>query len=239
MNLAQLHERLRLEVIRLIERGTLSGSLLARQTGYRQSHISNFLRRKRTLSMRAFDRLLAVTPISLTDLMPADRQASFDFLDYAPGDSDWISIPIVSQPSAIHDHHIVSRAVLDLLKLPADMLGDLRPNCRQPRKQWQRFVAVRATELQARPMQPVIQPHAILLIDRHYCSLMPHRITDPNIYAVRVANALAFRYLAFEASRLILRPYNLNHPIDLLELATNETLPDLIVGRVCLSLGPV
>ena len=54
----ELHERLRLEVWRRIDRGVLSRALLARQTGLAQAHISNFLHRRRRLSLPALDRLL-------------------------------------------------------------------------------------------------------------------------------------------------------------------------------------
>ena len=53
MNFTQMHERLRLELLRRIQRGTVSVSLLARQTGLGQSHLSNFLRSRGTNSARA------------------------------------------------------------------------------------------------------------------------------------------------------------------------------------------
>src|SRR6202034_3824452 len=59
MNRTQMHERLREELVRRIQRGTLSVSLLARQTGFGQSHLSNFLHCKRQLSLEAMDRVLA------------------------------------------------------------------------------------------------------------------------------------------------------------------------------------
>ena len=59
MNFTQMHERLRLELLRRIQRGTLSVSLLARQTGFGQPHLSNFLHSRRQLSLEGMDRLLA------------------------------------------------------------------------------------------------------------------------------------------------------------------------------------
>ena len=53
-----MHERLRLELLRRIQRDTLSVSLLSRQTGFGQSHLSNFLRSRRQLSLEAIDRVL-------------------------------------------------------------------------------------------------------------------------------------------------------------------------------------
>jgi hypothetical protein len=61
MNFTQMHERLRLELLRRIERGTLRVSLLARQTGFGQPHLSNFLRKRRKLSLEAIDTILSST----------------------------------------------------------------------------------------------------------------------------------------------------------------------------------
>ena len=75
MNFTQMHERLRLELLRRIQRGTLSVSLLARQTGFGQSHISNFLNSRRQLSLEAIDRLLAAQHLTAIDLLPALQSA--------------------------------------------------------------------------------------------------------------------------------------------------------------------
>ncbi len=57
MNFTQMHERLRLELLRRMQRGSLSVSLLARETGFGQPHLSNFLRGRRRLSLEAMDRI--------------------------------------------------------------------------------------------------------------------------------------------------------------------------------------
>ena len=74
MNFTQMHERLRLEMLRSIQRGTLSVSLLARQTGFGQSHLSNFLHSRRQLSLEAMDRILAAQQMTAADLLPACRR---------------------------------------------------------------------------------------------------------------------------------------------------------------------
>ena len=51
MNFQDLHELLRVELVRRIEQGTLTGSRLAVQAGFQQAHISNFLNRKRALCL--------------------------------------------------------------------------------------------------------------------------------------------------------------------------------------------
>ncbi len=60
---------------------------------------------------------------------------------------------------------------------------------------------------------------------------------EPTLYAVRGGNTLYLRFTAFEARRLILRPYRLDHPIELLELDGDELPSDRIIGRVCLSVN--
>ncbi len=74
MNITQMHEHLRLELLRRIQRGSLSVSLLARQTGFGTSHISNFLRRNRQLSLAALDRVMVAQHLSAEDLLPVQSR---------------------------------------------------------------------------------------------------------------------------------------------------------------------
>ncbi len=69
MNFTQMHERLRLELLRRIERGTSSVSLLARQTGFGKSHLSNFLHSRRQLSLQGLDRILTTQHMACGDLL--------------------------------------------------------------------------------------------------------------------------------------------------------------------------
>ena len=68
MNFQDLHELLRLELLRRIELGSLTGTSLARQSGFRQAHISNFLNRKRSLSLDGLDRVLAAQNLSIEQI---------------------------------------------------------------------------------------------------------------------------------------------------------------------------
>src|SRR5271170_3522429 len=77
MNFQDLHELLRVELVRRIERGTLTGTRLARQAGFQQAHISNFLNRKRSLSLEGLDRVLASQNIAIDQLLPIDLQAAY------------------------------------------------------------------------------------------------------------------------------------------------------------------
>src|SRR6202020_3113794 len=76
MNFQDLHELLRIELLRRIELGSLTGSSLARQAGYRQAHISNFLNRKRALSLEGLDRVLAAQNLTVDQILPLDLSAA-------------------------------------------------------------------------------------------------------------------------------------------------------------------
>ena len=69
MNFLQLHERLRIEMLRRIERGVLTPSMLARQTRFVPAHISNFLNCKRMLSLNALDKVLLAQGLTVADLL--------------------------------------------------------------------------------------------------------------------------------------------------------------------------
>ena len=228
MNFSQLHERLRAEMARRIDRGQLTGTLLARQTGLQPSHLSNFIRRKRRLSLPALDRVLAAQLLSLEDLLPDSPQTNFD---------DASIVPLVSHETALRSPAINQRSILDLIHLPAGSLDHLRPRRTLSRREWQRFLAVRLTPAQARPMEPLLAPGSIVVIDRHYNSLAPSHPARPNVYAIDVNNDLVFRYVSYEANRLVLRPRSLDSRVEVLRLAPDESPSSCIVGRLCLTIA--
>jgi len=234
MNFTQMHERLRLELLRRIQRGTLSVSLLARQTGFRQSHLSNFLRSRRQLSLEAMDRILAAQHLTVGDLLPEVRQKGF-WPETETGDI----VPVVSQAAALFEPTIRPGAIQFMLHLPPNSLRSIHPRGPITRKPWQRFVAVRLSATDSAPMEPLVLPEAIVLVDRHYISLLPYRPNRPNLYAVRHLSRLSLRYVDFLSNRLVLRPYNIAFPVDLVELDPGEAPNDLVAGRVVLILNEV
>ena len=229
MNLTQMHERLRLELLRRIQRGTLSVSLLARQTGFGQPHLSNFLHNRRQLSLEAVDRVLAAQHMTAADLLPVLHQPGF-----FPVDREESSVPLVSHHAALFEPYIRPSAAQSMLSLPAGVLQSLRTRVTSPRRAWQRFVAVRVSAADALPMEPLLLPDATALLDRHYISLMPYRPNRPNLYAIRHGSHLTLRYAEFVANRLVLRPQNIGFPVDLIEVDPDESPGDLIAGRVAL-----
>ncbi len=232
MNFSQMHERLRLELLRRIQRGTLSVSLLARQTGFGQSHLSNFLHNRRLLSLEAMDRILAAQHLTVSDLLPAVTHAA---RGQPEGERD--SVPVVSHPVALFEPFIRPSAVQFMLHLPAGSLQSTRARASLARRAWQRFVAVRVPAADALAMDPLVMPEAIVLIDRHYNSLVPYQPNRPNVYAVRHGAHLRLRYVDFLLNRLVLRPFNIAFPVDLVEVQPGETPSELLAGRVVLVLN--
>jgi transcriptional regulator with XRE-family HTH domain len=232
MNFTQMHERLRLELLRRIQRGTLSVSLLARQTGFGQSHLSNFLHSRRQLSLEALDRILRSQNMDARDLLPAPFQTGA-----GTPDGENSMVPVVSHAAALFEPFIRPSAVQTMLHLPAGLLQSVRSRPSNPRRAWHRFVAVRISASDALPMEPLVLPEAITLIDRHYNSLLPYRPNRPNLYAVRQGSHLALRYLDFVSNRLVLRPHAIAFPVDLFEVEPGESPSDLIAGRIALILN--
>jgi hypothetical protein len=232
MKFLELHERLRLETWRRIDQGILSSSLLARQTGLAQAHISNFLHRRRRLSLPALDRLLMAQAISVEDLSPHDLSSAQSI----PREST-DAVPVVSQVVAMTAPIIASRAVLGSVQLPSGWLSSFPARRAVGRRSWERFVGVRVTAAQALPMDPVLRIGSIVVLDRHYNSLASWRPPTPNLYAVRAGTQLLFRHVVFESSRLVLRPRALEYPIEVIELDPEDSPSDLLVGRVCLCIS--
>lgn len=234
MDFAQLHEALRLEVLRRIERGVVTQTDLARLTGFKQAHISNFLRRRRLLSLRALDRVMRAQRLTVADLLAEGPPwASWR---RSSADRTMDTVPLVSQAAAIHDPHIAAHDVIVELKLPPGTLDGLRERRSKARRDWQRFVAIRVTATQAEAMKPILSAHALVFLDRHYNSLAPYRPGAPTLFAIGLGNTVMIRYVTLDGGRLVLRPYSLRHPVELLDLQPGETAYDLLVGRAFLTL---
>jgi hypothetical protein len=126
-----------------------------------------------------------------------------------------------------------------MLHLPSGALHAVRARATNVRRAWQRFVAIRVSPADALPMEPLVLPEAIALIDRHYNSLLPYRPNRPNLYAVRHGSHLTLRYAEFQSSRLILRPQNIAFPVELIAMEPEESPSDLLTGRIALILNEI
>lgn len=229
MNFTQIHERLRLEMLRRIQRGTLSVSLLSRQTSMGQSHLSNFLRGHRKLSLAAMDRILTAQHLTASDLLPVMARTPKPAATEEEG-----AVPVVTHAAALFEPHIRPSAVQSMLYLPSGVLASIRSRSSNTHRAWQRFVAVRISAIDAPPMEPLVLPDATVLIDRHYNSFTPYRPYRPNLYAVRHDSHLKLRYVELELNRLVLRPLNIAYPVELIDADQWESPSEPLVGRVAL-----
>lgn len=141
MDFLSLQNALRQCVINKIVRGELTGLGLAETAGFRQAHISNFLNRRRGLSLEAMDRILAALGLTVIELIdPATLRATLP--QTAEGDYD--DVFLVSAVAAISQPVIVRSAVSQVLKFKKSFLRRLRPEMASQRGDWTRFVLVKA-----------------------------------------------------------------------------------------------
>jgi len=232
MNFRDMHEHLRLELLRRIDRGVLSGALLARQTGFRQAHISNVLNRRRLFSIEGLDRVLAAQNISVEQFVPLEG------ISHSLPAPETAVIPIAS-PAAVLHHPSVLPNGSRVLHLPAARLRENRSRPAPQRSHWQRYLAVSLDADQAAPMEPLLTPGSTVVVDRHYTSLAHYRAPQPTLYAVNYVCLLLFRFVSLEDSYLILRPLSLAHPVRLIRLTGHAQPADVIMGRVCLLLKDI
>jgi len=231
MEFKSLQENLRKTIHQRITAGELTGLRLAEQTGFRQAHISNFLNRKRSLSIPGMDRVLNVQRLSVLDLLdPEEVNKRSSILP--PSDDEFENVVLVDAEIAAAQPLVMSMNVREIQKFKRSFLRKLRPDLHGKRREWERFVAIRA-DSDSMGMYPRILPGAIVLLDRHYNSLAPYRRGEMNVYAVQVNDACKLRYVKVSGHNLVLRPQNQTYPVQVLPLGEGKTAHDYIVGRVC------
>ncbi len=147
------------------------------------------------------------------------------------------TVPVVSHSSALFEPHIRPSAMQMMLHLPAGALRSLKSRAASSRRSWQRFVAIRIAHSDALPMDPLLFPDGLAVIDRHYNMLASFRAGRPNLYAIRSGSHLMLRYAEFVATRLVLRPLNMGFPIDLIEIEPEASPSEFIAGRVVLTIN--
>jgi predicted XRE-type DNA-binding protein len=227
MNFSQLHEQLRLEVVRRIERGSLDQTTLARKIGMTRPHISNFLNKKCRFSLAALDKLLETQMMTVADLVPVNQARSFSNRQVANG-----VVPLVSKEVIAMNARIGPESILKKLQVDANDLLKLRARCSaQRRMHWDRFLAVAVSEEDAAAM-PILPKNSIVLIDRHYNSAVPYARDGRTIYAVGFGGRLKFRYAAVVRGQLVLTAQN---PVLIPELVLGGerlNFSDLLIGRV-------
>src|SRR5215468_10945311 len=102
-----LQENLRKTLWDRIEDGDLTGLRLAEQTGFKQAHISNFLNRKRGLSLEGMDKVLNVQHLSVLDLLdPSEINKRASILP--PAEDEFENVLMVDGPIAASEPHVMS-----------------------------------------------------------------------------------------------------------------------------------
>ena len=216
MNFQNLHELLRLEVLRRVDRGMLTGTGLARQTGFKQGHISNFLRGKRSLSLEGLDRVLAAQELTVDELMP-DGWMAGEGLEISAGAApaavpipiptrDAIErIPVVSAAAAANEAVVRAGAVLETVPVAAGRMDDSRTARRLAEPAGSG--SSRSGPMGRRPPRWIrYSAGSIVVLDRHYVSPAPYRAQQRTLYAVRGGSGLTLRYVEFDSGVLLLRP---------------------------------
>lgn len=232
MKFKVLQDNLRKILWDRIDAGELTGLRLAQQTGFKQAHISNFLNRKRGLSLEGMDKVLQVQHLSVLDLLdPAEINKRASIL---PPSADEFDNVVLTDPSTAATHPLIpSMHVKEILRFPKSFLQKLRADPLPGRSSWQRFVLIRLDPREASFMSPRLTPGATLLIDRHYTSLRPFRKNELNMYAVLKNDTCAVRYAEVAGNQLVLRPHNQSSPIETIPIADGKSAADYLVGRIC------
>jgi hypothetical protein len=227
-----LQDNLRKVLWERIEAGELTGLRLAQQTGFKQAHISNFLNRKRGLSIEGMDKVLAVQHLSVLDLLdPSEVNKRASILP--PSGDEFENVLLTDASTAATLPLITSMHVQEILKFKKSFLRKLKAETTGDRSSWQRFVLIKFDPGEAMSMYPRLMPGTTLLIDRHYNSLKAYRKGEFNMYAVLKNDTCTVRYVEVAGNHLILRTHNQSSPIDVLIVEHGKTAPDYLVGRIC------
>src|SRR5579862_3882144 len=148
-----LQDNLRKILWERIEAGELTGLRLAQQTGFKQAHISNFLNRKRGLSIEGMDKVLSVQHISVLDLLdPAEVNKRASILP--PSEDEFENVLLTDVRVAATKPLITSANVKAILKFKKSFLHRLRAEPEGNRSSWQRFVLIKADTKDAQSMHP-------------------------------------------------------------------------------------
>jgi transcriptional regulator with XRE-family HTH domain len=226
----RLNSQLRDAVATRIASRQLTGLSLARKTGFRQAHISNYLHRRRGLSLDGMDRILDVLGLSVLDLIPAGELS--ERLPKDAADREYEGVALVDA-AALREPQPQLQRIQEQLKFKRNFLRRLRPDAVTPRASWVRFLLYKASEEDGAAMYPRVLPRATLLIDRQYNSLRAYRRGDTNMYAVLKGHSVLVRNVEITGKQLTLRPEINTKPLDFIPIESSHSYGDYILGRVC------
>jgi hypothetical protein len=231
MKFRALQETLRTILWARITKGDLTGVELAQQTGFKQAHISNFLNRKRGLSLEGMDKVLTVQHLSVLDLLdPAEINKRSSIRP--PSEDEFENVSVVEGSVAAKESIVMEMNVRDALKFKKSFLRRLRPEMGTDRRQWERFVVIRLEGREGMSMYPRLLPGTAVLVDRHYNSLKPYRRRESSMYAVNKMGDCTVKYVEMAGDHLVLRPHNPAYPVEILPIEEDKRASDYLIGRV-------
>jgi transcriptional regulator with XRE-family HTH domain len=222
-----LQERLREQILAQIAAGELTGLQLAQQTGFRQAHISNFLNRKRGLSLEAMDAILRAQDLTIDRLLAPNAHSSTRIRSLQANAPGLTYIPLVDASECLA-REVPYSARQNVLSSLLSRLEKLPVRARIPRPHWTRFVALRVPKSDAVAMAPRLTTGSVAIIDRH--SNAPD---GESIYLAQATKQSVLRYVEEVDGRFVLRAENSKSR--LLQPKTEKRADPLaaIVGRVC------
>src|SRR5258708_19874963 len=148
MKFKVLQDNLRKMLWERIDAGDLTGLRLAQQTGFKQAHISNFLNKKRGLSLEGMDKVLVVQHLSVLDLLdPSEVSKRATILP--PSNDEFENVLLVEPSAAATQAMVVSMHIREILKFKKTFLAKLRPELEGNRQGCHRFLLINIHSPQA------------------------------------------------------------------------------------------
>ena len=230
VRLHDLQDRLRIYMRARLHRTELTGSVLSREAGFRQGHLSNFLNCRRGLSLAAMDRLLDALGIDVLDLLNAEDIERRAVVPGSEADSESV-VMIPAENSFLAN--FTPGEILGTKSFQKSFLRKLRRDDVDGRGHWQRFVQIRLASMSVLGMFPFEPSTVRLLVNRHYNSLEPYR-RRPNVYVVRFKERYAVGYVSALGDHLILQSCDRHNPFESVRTKRGNSYSEHIVGRVCL-----
>ena len=228
-----LQERLRERLLAHIHAGELTGLELARATGFQQAHISNFLNRKRGLSLEAMDAILKARDIRLEELVPANNPRRRRVRANASKVNEFVTVPIIAEENCLATQ-VPNAEPRNTLKLASATVERFRPAMHTPRDHWQRFVAVRVKGEDVAAMSPRLVRNTIAVIDRHHNAPSESAPGAGNMYLIKTETGIQIRYLQIAGLLLIARPHDHQVPCKVVGHRSDPESFAAIIGRLCL-----
>jgi hypothetical protein len=225
-----LQENLRANIWSRLERGEVTGKGLARDAGFQQAHLSNFLNRRRGLGLQAMDRLLDLLHI---DVLHLAGVSNVERRESNSAEDDTQLVALVSLDAAARVIRFTADDIQGAVSFPRTFLLRLKPKTDGNRRDWTRFAAATLDARSIEGMAPLLKPEAVVLIDRHY-NAAPLQPADQALYAVIDGGRCVVRRLTLAPGALILRPQteSPSSPLHVLPIPIGKRAGNFIVGRI-------